>query len=41
VATVFCKEMNIAGRGDDIILVAGQPLGVQDRTNGLVVETLE
>jgi pyruvate kinase len=40
-ATVFCKEMNIAARGDDIILIAGHPLGVQDRTNGLVVETLE
>jgi pyruvate kinase len=41
VAGVFCTEMNIGGRGDDVILVAGHPLGVKDRTNGLVVETLD
>jgi pyruvate kinase len=40
-ATVFCKQLNYANRGDDIILLAGQPLGTQDRTNGLVVETIE
>jgi pyruvate kinase len=40
-ATVFCEQMNIARRGDNIILVAGHPLGIKGRTNGLVVETID
>jgi pyruvate kinase len=40
-ATVFCKEMGIAQRGDDVILIAGHPLGVKNHTNGMVIETLD
>jgi pyruvate kinase len=41
VANVFCKEMGLAARGDDIIVIAGHPLGTEHATNGLIVETLD
>jgi len=38
VAGAMCKELGLAKSGDNIIVVAGHPIGSPDRTNGLIIE---
>lgn len=36
-----CKELGLAASGDRIIVVAGHPIGAHDRTNGVIIDTID
>lgn len=40
IAGAVCKELGLAKSGDNIIVVAGHPVGSPDRTNGLIIEAI-
>jgi len=40
-AGAICKELGLAKSGDHIIVVAAQPIGSPDRTNGLIMERVD